>query len=1613
MDLFEKLFIHQRECEIIICKRCQFAVSPASIRGHIQSKHKTVTKSQCAHIVAFIGGLSQVAQKPEHVKYPDANSPAIPGIPVYTNGLRCVFENQSQECNYTCRDRSTMQRHCKTHNYKNPRGRGRPTEDTDRSKLWVENQPCQELFKTGTWRKIFPVQIVPRSGQASTVDIVTKANEWMDNLFTSMDQEQERARTERNRYEPNPWLEHTGWERHLHSDCRQWITEFVKVVPNASKVQECLGEDEERFAPGHEKALSRACEGTTLLIRRSFQTSRVEVVGRHALHCINRRENGAPNNDKPFYGKQKIKTIRKYANVFTQILRYIWRTADMLERPEYRLTEAQQQALARLQHAASGRVSSSDEREGIIQASSEFWIAMFDHDLNDNEYENAMLSGLAVLGTCGEKNGWVPAIFYTPTLAAMITSMRAIIVRRAWRTRMDYVEQQISNGVDRNVAEQEAPVIHRLVQQDVAKFMTMTEYGGQPHPIQTIHTQKMYGMKIRYTTNADGQVGWTGADHDIIVVRKVQFSIGQIRTVVHGLLATIRKRLVEELMMLIPGVGDWRAEDMPRFDMAGIVDNHAIMDEGFSFIHDARNPWPVDGKRWLGQRLFTEAHVRARFIEDSEERKFNPDAVESYLRQVRRWKEEILVLIHMSAGAPARATELVSVQQVNGENARCQRGVMIDQGMVVFITSYHKGFSASQSQKCVHRFVPQEVGELVVYYLWLIEPFVRILQSSRGQMTSSPWLWEPAPEEEWGDEEEEWAEEDEGEGEQDLPEVPEDRSAEAHFVQQQSTQTVARNCDGFWETNRIRRVMRRESEKRIGVPIGTSDWRQAYPEIHREFAINRDVVGTLNRIYANENPFKQGMDVDEEQTRETIRAKQSGHSPQMEESIYGRQLQQNPFATRREQDAFREVSVDWHRFMQFPSSYEVQNVSPDIKRRIKQEQDSRKFERWQQMRQIDVGGQLKKMYGAQAQFRGKQREALDAIVSGQPRIVVVMRTGGGKSLLFMLPAAASRDGVTIVVMPKIMLQEDMADRCRKDGIRCAIWSDGRAPPYDAQIVFVIAESAVSQSFADFVNAKMLNQQLERVIIDECHSVLQSTKKFRPKVLQLRELISRQTQVVCLTATLPPRREPAFMSTMDMEPSEVRMIRESTVRPNIGYSVITYDGEVETLRYIINGKLAQYPAEDRVVVYCYKIKEMQSYADEIGGAVFYSGVGEIERKREIMGMLTEGEERLFWSTSALGEGIDASTIRVVIHVGGINKLDDFGQQSGRAGRDGMTASESIVLQAERKNQQGQSYMVRTGQEEPEMIEYLEGRRCRRAVLDADMDGDSTRTSCRTGEQFCDVCRGQGRKRIRVQVRQGEDEAKRARLQDITPTRHRQAAQQQARHMADQREHEESERQERAQQQERRAREREAAQAVWMQEQQQREARHTQQQHRNVEHVNMVERLTNMFDRWKVGCNVCRVNGRVVGRKGWRICGCASTEDGEQIDKACGWLRRTRWEAAWTACPRCWAPQAICHSWEAVHDHGRSRYRESRQQKCQYRGYLMEAVAIIMFHAGEEVMTWIFDEIEKRGKNMEAQEWLGATIKEDGVEMSGMVWLFHQWEGRERRGLGGVPASSMDS
>jgi hypothetical protein len=89
-----------------------------------------------------------------------------------------------------------------------------------------------------------------------------------------------------------------------------------------------------------------------------------------------------------------------------------------------------------------------------------------------------------------------------------------------------------------------------------------------------------------------------------------------------------------------------------------------------------------------------------------------------------------MVLVHLSAGVPVRATELLSIRHINGVEARNQRGVFIDNGTVSFVTAYHKGFSASQKAKVIHQYMPREVGKLVVQFLWLVQPFIKQLQAA-------------------------------------------------------------------------------------------------------------------------------------------------------------------------------------------------------------------------------------------------------------------------------------------------------------------------------------------------------------------------------------------------------------------------------------------------------------------------------------------------------------------------------------------------------------------------------------------------------------------------------------------------------------------------------------------------------------------------------------------------------------------------------------------------------------------------------------------------------------------------------------------------------------------
>jgi superfamily II DNA helicase RecQ len=129
---------------------------------------------------------------------------------------------------------------------------------------------------------------------------------------------------------------------------------------------------------------------------------------------------------------------------------------------------------------------------------------------------------------------------------------------------------------------------------------------------------------------------------------------------------------------------------------------------------------------------------------------------------------------------------------------------------------------------------------------------------------------------------------------------------------------------------------------------------------------------------------------------------------------------------------FRASSTDSHRFLGFQAGVDNNEKSRKRKRApFESEADKARINWWQRLRKMDSSKQLKRIMGNEAESRGVQRKAINAITAGESPVVAVMPTSGGKSLLFMLPAFAEQGGTTVIVVPLIALRGDMKRRCQK------------------------------------------------------------------------------------------------------------------------------------------------------------------------------------------------------------------------------------------------------------------------------------------------------------------------------------------------------------------------------------------------------------------------------------------------------------------------------------------------------------------------------------------------------------------------------------------------------
>jgi len=369
---------------------------------------------------------------------------------------------------------------------------------------------------------------------------------------------------------------------------------------------------------------------------------------------------------------------------------------------------------------------------------------------------------------------------------------------------------------------------------------------------------------------------------------------------------------------------------------------------------------------------------------------------------------------------------------------------------------------------------------------------------------------------------------------------------------------------------------------------------------------------------------------------------------------------------------------------------------------------------------------LKTHFGYDA-FRPLQADIIRTVLEKQDALVL-MPTGGGKSLCYQLPALVF-DGITIVISPLIALMKDQVDTLVANGIAAAFLNstlnaeeirsvESRALLGELKILYLAPERLSSMGFSSFL--QKLNVSL--IAIDEAHCISEWGHDFRPDYRHLKELrgVFPSVPVIALTATATPRVQSDIVEQLSMHEAEVFL--SSFNRPNLHYAIRPKANAFGQLVQLLE------PYKDKpVIVYCFSRKETEAIASDLTRAGFaalpyHAGLAR-EVRRGTQEKFIRDEVPIIVATIAFGMGIDKPDVRLVAHMGLPKTIEGYYQETGRAGRDGLDSE--CVLFYTFADKRKQEYFIGMIEDEAEqalarrkltqVIDYCETHTCRRAFL----------------------------------------------------------------------------------------------------------------------------------------------------------------------------------------------------------------------------------------------------------------------------------------------------------
>ncbi len=319
---------------------------------------------------------------------------------------------------------------------------------------------------------------------------------------------------------------------------------------------------------------------------------------------------------------------------------------------------------------------------------------------------------------------------------------------------------------------------------------------------------------------------------------------------------------------------------------------------------------------------------------------------------------------------------------------------------------------------------------------------------------------------------------------------------------------------------------------------------------------------------------------------------------------------------------------------------------------------------------------LRSVFGYE-DFRHRQSDIIQTLVNGQDALVL-MPTGGGKSLCYQIPALV-RDGVGIVVSPLIALMQDQVDALTQLGVRAAFLNSTQDSRTQYAVERALLEGGIDLLYVAperLIMPRMLDllerSQIALFAIDEAHCVSQWGHDFRREYQQLRILHQRFPTVprIALTATADQRTRKEIIAQLDL--GAAACFVHSFDRPNIRYTISEGNSPRERLwRFIERDH-----ADAAGIIYCLSRKKVEQVADWLcaKGRValpYHAGLPEPVRRKNQARFLRE-DSVIIVATIAFGMGIDKPDVRFVAHLNVPKSLEAYYQETGRAGRDGQPA-----------------------------------------------------------------------------------------------------------------------------------------------------------------------------------------------------------------------------------------------------------------------------------------------------------------------------------------------------